>query len=56
MPYVEGFGTWPFGEEWLFEAVATSYLPVLAVLDDHPGNGHALGHPGARRPARGARA
>jgi 1,4-alpha-glucan branching enzyme len=37
MPYVEGFGTWPFGEEWLFEAVATSYLPVLAVLDDHPG-------------------
>ena len=23
MPYVEGFGTWPFGEEWLWEAVAT---------------------------------
>ena len=20
MPYVEGFGTWPFGEEWLWEA------------------------------------
>jgi len=37
MPYVEGFGTWPFGEEWLFEAIASSYLPVLAVLDDHPG-------------------
>jgi 1,4-alpha-glucan branching enzyme len=34
MPYVEGFGTWPFGEEWLFEAVATSYLPLLDVLDD----------------------
>jgi 1,4-alpha-glucan branching enzyme len=29
MPYVEGFGTWPFGEEWLWEAVATSYLPLL---------------------------
>ena len=29
MPYVEGFGTWPFGEEWLFEAVASSYLPLL---------------------------
>ena len=29
MPYVEGFGTWPFGEEWLFDAVARSYLPVL---------------------------
>lgn len=33
MPYVEGFGTWPFGEEWLWEAVATSYLPLLEVLD-----------------------
>jgi 1,4-alpha-glucan branching enzyme len=30
MPYVEGFGTYPFGEEWLFDAVARSYLPVLA--------------------------
>jgi 1,4-alpha-glucan branching enzyme len=37
MPYVEGFGTWPFGEEWLWEAVATSYLPLLDVLDEHPG-------------------
>ena len=36
MPYVEGFGTWPFGEEWLWEAIATSYLPLLDVLDDHP--------------------
>jgi 1,4-alpha-glucan branching enzyme len=33
MPYVEGFGTWPFGEEWLWEAVAGSYLPLLDVLD-----------------------
>ncbi|HEX8105333.1 MAG TPA: 1,4-alpha-glucan branching protein domain-containing protein [Solirubrobacteraceae bacterium] len=37
MPYVEGFGTWPFGEEWLWEAVATSYLPLLDVLDRRPG-------------------
>jgi 1,4-alpha-glucan branching enzyme len=29
MPYVEGFGTYPFGEEWLFDAVAQSHLPVL---------------------------
>lgn len=36
MPYVEGFGTWPFGEEWLFEAVATVYLPILDVLDGAP--------------------
>jgi len=33
MPYVEGFGTWPFGEEWLWEAVACVYLPLLEVLD-----------------------
>ena len=29
MPYVEGFGTWPFGEEWLFEAAASAYIPLL---------------------------
>ncbi len=33
MPYVEGFGTWPFGEEWLWEAIAGSYLPLLDVLE-----------------------
>jgi len=37
MPYVEGYGTWPFGEEWLWEAIATCYLPLLDVLDDWPG-------------------
>ena len=37
MPYVEGFGTWPFGEEWLWEAVATSYVPLLDALDAAPG-------------------
>jgi 1,4-alpha-glucan branching enzyme len=39
MPYVEGFGTWPFGEEWLWEAIATSYLPLLDVLAA-PGGEH----------------
>jgi 1,4-alpha-glucan branching enzyme len=34
MPYVEGFGTWPFGEEWLWEAAATSYVPLLRLLED----------------------
>jgi 1,4-alpha-glucan branching enzyme len=34
MPYVEGFGTWPFGEEWLWEAIASSYVPLLGLLDD----------------------
>ncbi len=33
MPYVEGFGTWPFGEEWLFEAMASSYLPLIDLLE-----------------------
>jgi len=34
MPYVEGFGTWPFGEEWLWEAIASCYLPLLDLLDE----------------------
>ncbi len=36
MPYVEGFGTWPFGEEWLWEAIASSYLPLLNLLERAP--------------------
>jgi 1,4-alpha-glucan branching enzyme len=36
MPYVEGFGTWPFGEEWLWEAVAGVYLPLLRALREAP--------------------
>ncbi|HEX2397207.1 MAG TPA: 1,4-alpha-glucan branching protein domain-containing protein [Solirubrobacteraceae bacterium] len=36
MPYVEGFGTWPFGEEWLWEAIATCYLPLLDLLARDP--------------------
>ena len=42
MPYVEGFGTWPFGEEWLFEAIATCYLPLLDVLDGPGGDALTL--------------
>ena len=33
MPYVEGFGTYPFGEEWLFDAVIRSYLPLIEVAE-----------------------
>jgi 1,4-alpha-glucan branching enzyme len=36
MPYVEGFGTWPFGEEWLWEAIAGVYAPLLDVLEGAP--------------------
>jgi 1,4-alpha-glucan branching enzyme len=42
MPYVEGFGTWPFGEEWLWEAIATSYLPLLDVLASAGGDSVTL--------------
>ncbi|MDX6698238.1 MAG: 1,4-alpha-glucan branching enzyme [Solirubrobacteraceae bacterium] len=38
MPYVEGFGTWPFGEEWLLEAMAGCYLPLLDVLERATGS------------------
>lgn len=37
LPYVEGFDTWPFGEEWLWEAAATCYLPLGELLDRHAG-------------------
>ena len=33
MPYVEGFGTYPFGEEWLFDAVIRCYAPLCGVAD-----------------------
>ena len=33
MPYVEGFGTWPFGEEWLWEATASVYGPLIDLLN-----------------------
>jgi 1,4-alpha-glucan branching enzyme len=39
MPYVEGFGTWPFGEEWLLEAMASSYVPLIEVLERHADRG-----------------
>ncbi len=34
MPYVEGFGTWPFGEEWLWEAIACVYVPLLELIEE----------------------
>jgi 1,4-alpha-glucan branching enzyme len=36
MPYVVGYGTWPFGEEWLWEAIATSYLRILPSVGRAP--------------------
>ncbi len=33
MPYVKKHGTWPFGEEWVYEAMAETYLPLLNMLN-----------------------
>ncbi|AMM54710.1 1,4-alpha-glucan branching protein [Pyrococcus kukulkanii] len=33
IPYVRKHGKWPFGEEWLFEAISESYLPLLMELE-----------------------
>jgi 1,4-alpha-glucan branching enzyme len=34
LPYVINHGTWPHGMEWLLEAAAETYLPLLRVLKD----------------------
>ena len=47
MPYVEGFGTWPFGEEWLLEAIASCYLPLLRVLEQAGERGGRAWRPSA---------
>ncbi|MDO9353272.1 MAG: DUF1957 domain-containing protein [Solirubrobacteraceae bacterium] len=36
MPYVHGYGTWPFGEEWLWEVYSQSYLRVCELASDAP--------------------
>ena len=53
MPYVEGFDTWPFGEEWLWEALATVYLPLARRARRRAGD--ARPDAGAVRPVRDAR-
>lgn len=32
IPYVRGKGKWPFGEVWLYEAMAETYIPLLTAL------------------------
>lgn len=34
LPYVLRHGTWPHGEDWLFEAAAETYLPILTIIDE----------------------
>ncbi len=33
IPFVVGHGTWPHGMDWLYEAAAECYLPLLDVLE-----------------------
>ena len=32
IPYTKKAGKWPFGEEWLYEAMAETYIPILDIL------------------------
>jgi len=34
MPYVLHHGVWPNGEDWLYEAAAECYLPLLALINE----------------------
>jgi len=34
LPYVLSHGTWPHGSDWLYEAAAETYLPLLQVIDE----------------------
>src|ERR1700679_323564 len=42
LPYVVNYGTWPHGMEWLLEAAAETYLPLLRVLGRLEKDGIAL--------------
>ncbi len=39
MPYVRKNGSWPVGEEWLLEAWAETYLPLMRLLQDMAADG-----------------
>lgn len=34
LPYVLRHGVWPHGEDWLYEAAAETYLPLLAMIGE----------------------
>jgi len=42
LPYVVHHGTWPHGLDWLHEAAAETYLPMLRVFDELEREGMAL--------------
>ncbi len=40
LPWLRGHGRWPVGEEWLYQAIVSSYIPVLEVLQRLADRGH----------------
>src|SRR4249919_2071345 len=42
LPYVVNHGTWPHGMEWLHEAAAETYLPLLRIFSELEQEGLAL--------------
>ncbi len=42
LPYVVNHGRWPHGEDWLYEAAAETYLPLLRVFRELEEDGLAL--------------
>ena len=40
LPELRGHGVWPVGEEWLFQAWGTSWLPVTQLLEELAEDGH----------------
>ena len=43
IPWCKKSGTWPAGEEWLFEAMAETYIPMLNILRELKENGIKTG-------------
>jgi 1,4-alpha-glucan branching enzyme len=40
LPWLAHHGRWPIGEEWLYQAWAGSYLPLVRMLDELAEEGH----------------
>jgi 1,4-alpha-glucan branching enzyme len=40
LPWLPHHGTWPVGEEWLYQAWAHSYLPMIDLLERFAAEGH----------------
>lgn len=40
LPHLRGHGVWPVGEEWLYQAWSSSWLPVTAALERLASDGH----------------